>query len=202
MWGKPVNLGKNVNSEYFDSQPAITPDGSRLYFTSTRKGPNSSGRNKYEEMDIWYCDWDDDMDEWKPAKNLEAVNTRGKDCSPFICADGKTLIFSSDGHTPNYGGLDFYYTTYSPSTRTWTKPENFGQPLNSKWDDQFITMPASGDIIYFSSTRTDIPGSNGNLDLYAAVVPTYKRTVLITGKVVDECTGDLYILKSWKKQFD
>jgi outer membrane protein OmpA-like peptidoglycan-associated protein len=193
VWGKPVNLGKNVNSEYFDSQPSITPDGTRLYFTSTRKGPNSSGRNKYEEMDIWYSDWDDDMDEWGPAKNLEAINTKGKDCSPFICSDGRTLIFSSDAHSVNYGGLDFYITTYSPSTRSWSKPTNLGEPLNTKFDEQFMTMPASGDIIYFSSNRTDLSAQSGksDLDLYVAVVPTYKRTVLITGKVVDECTGDL-----------
>ena len=195
IWGRPVNLGKNVNSEYFDSQPSISPDGSKLYFVSTRKGPNSSGNNKYEDMDIWCCDWDDDMDEWKPAVNIKAINTRGKDCSPFICSDGRTLIFSSDSHSPNYGGLDFYLTEYNPSTRSWSTPTNLGKPLNSNNDDQFISMPAAGDIIYFSSARNDLRDNKdrkySDLDLYAAVVPTYKRTVLITGKVVDECTGDL-----------
>ena len=192
-WGRPVNLGKNVNSEYFDSQPSISPDGSRLYFVSTRKGPNSSGNNKYEEMDIWYSDWDDDLEEWKPAANAGSINTRGKDCSPFICSDGRTLIFSSDSHSPNYGGLDFYITELNPSSKTWSTPTNLGKPLNSNGDDQFLSMPSTGDIIYFSSTRGDLKssGGKGDLDLYCAVVPTYKRTVLITGKVVDECTGDL-----------
>lgn len=192
-WGRPVNLGKNVNSEYFDSQPSISPDGSRLYFVSTRKGPNSSGNNKYEEMDIWYSDWDDDLEEWKPAVNAGSINTRGKDCSPFICSDGRTLIFSSDSHSPNYGGLDFYITELNPSSKTWSTPTNLGKPLNSNGDDQFLSMPSTGDIIYFSSTRGDLKssGGKGDLDLYCAVVPTYKRTVLITGKVVDECTGDL-----------
>ena len=192
-WLRPVNLGKNVNSEYFDSQPSISPDGSRLYFVSTRKGPNSSGNNKYEEMDIWYSDWDDDLEEWKPAANAGSINTRGKDCSPFICSDGRTLIFSSDSHSPNYGGLDFYITELNPSSKTWSTPTNLGKPLNSNGDDQFLSMPSTGDIIYFSSTRGDLKssGGKGDLDLYCAVVPTYKRTVLITGKVVDECTGDL-----------
>ena len=152
-WGRPVNLGKNVNSEYFDSQPSISPDGSRLYFVSTRKGPNSSGNNKYEEMDIWYSDWDDDLEEWKPAANAGSINTRGKDCSPFICSDGRTLIFSSDSHSPNYGGLDFYITELNPSSKTWSTPTNLGKPLNSNGDDQFLSMPSTGDIIYFSSTR-------------------------------------------------
>lgn len=190
-WGKPMNLGKNVNSEYFDSQPSITSDQSRLYFVSTRPGKNSSGRNKHEEMDIWYCDWDNDLDEWKSAKNLETVNTKGKDCSPFICADGKTLVFSSDGHSPNYGGLDFYYSEYSPSSKIWSAPVNMGEPLNTKGDEQFFTMTAAGDVMYFSSTRSDIPNYQGGLDLFMGIVPTYPRTILVKGIVVDECTGDL-----------
>lgn len=51
-FAKPINLGRNVNSGDFDSQPSITPDGKRLYFTSTRSGPNSAGKNVGEEMDI------------------------------------------------------------------------------------------------------------------------------------------------------
>ena len=43
QWGRPVNLGRNVNSKNFDSQPTIAPDQSRIYFVSTRKGPNSDG---------------------------------------------------------------------------------------------------------------------------------------------------------------
>jgi hypothetical protein len=69
-WGRPVNLGPNVNSDKFDSQPSIAPDQSRLYFVSTRPGPNSDGGNYPKNFDIWYSDWDPDLEEWKPAKNL------------------------------------------------------------------------------------------------------------------------------------
>ena len=189
-WGKPINLGRNINSAYFDSQPSIAPDGKTLFFTSTRSGPNSSGKNKHDEMDIWYSEWDDDLDEWKPARNLSAVNTKGKDCSPFITGDGRTLIFSSDGLPGGFGGLDFYYTTYNPATRTWSAPQNLGQPLNTRYDEQFLSMPAAGNVVYFSSTRNDIPGYQGGLDLFMGMVPTYPRTVLVRGTVVDECTGE------------
>jgi outer membrane protein OmpA-like peptidoglycan-associated protein len=191
QWGKPINLGRNVNSEYFDSQPSISPDESRLYFVSTRPGPNSSGKNKHDEMDIWYSDWDDNLDEWKPAQNLSQINTKGKDCSPFICADGRTLIFSSDGLPGGFGGLDFYYTVYNPSTRTWSSPQNMGQPLNTRFDEQFLSMTADGKVVYFSSTRSDLPGYQGGLDLFMGVVPTYPRTILITGTVRDDCTDEL-----------
>lgn len=35
-WGKPVNLGKNINSWFDEGQPGISSDGKTLYFTSDR----------------------------------------------------------------------------------------------------------------------------------------------------------------------
>ncbi|TNE36217.1 hypothetical protein EP342_00725 [bacterium] len=190
QWGRPVNLGRNVNSKNFDSQPSIAPDQSRIYFVSTRQGPNSDGEDDIVNADIWYSDYDFDLEEWGKAKNLEAINTKGRDVSPFIAADGVTLFFASDGWKPNYGGQDFYVTRYDPSTETWSKPENIGAPINTANDEQFITLPASGDIIYFSSNRDDIRGAQGSLDIYMAFVPSFFKAVNITGTVKDECTGE------------
>lgn len=190
QWGRPVNLGRNVNSKNFDSQPSIAPDQSRVYFTSTRQGPNSNGDDVIENADIWYSDYDFDLEEWSPAKNLEVLNTKGRDVSPFIAADGVTLFFASDGHTPNYGGQDFYLTRFDASTNTWSKPENIGAPINTADDEQFITLPASGDIIYFSSKREDLAGEQGSFDIYMAFVPSFFKAVSITGTVKDECTGE------------
>lgn len=190
VWGRPTNLGRNVNSKNFDSQPSIAPDQSRIYFVSTREGPNSDGDNSPDNFDIWYADWDADMEEWLPAKNLEFINTEGREASPFIAADNLTLFFASDGHKPNLGGLDFYYTKYDPATDSWGAPINLGEPINTDEDDYFITLPASGDIIYFSSRRTDITGFQGDLDVFMAIVPTFFRTILVKGTVVDECSGE------------
>jgi outer membrane protein OmpA-like peptidoglycan-associated protein/Tol biopolymer transport system component len=180
---------RTVNSEHFDSQPTLTPNGKRMYFTSTRPGPNSAGKNVHEEMDIWYSDWDDFEGEWKVAKNLTEINSPYRDCSPYICADGKSLIFSSD-RSGGFGGLDFYVTYLDEATNTWSAPQNLGRPLNTSGDDQFITISADGKQIYFSSSRTDIQGNQGGLDLYMGWVPVYPRTIIITGTVVDECAGD------------
>jgi len=40
-WSAPVNLGINVNSTEWDSQPTLSADGRTLYFTSTRRRPFS-----------------------------------------------------------------------------------------------------------------------------------------------------------------
>lgn len=188
-WSKPFNLGRSVNSANFDSQPSITADQSRLYFVSTRKGPNSDGENISENFDIWYSDYDFDLEEWGPAKNLEQINTKGQDVSPFIGADGVTLFFASDGHKPNFGGKDFYVTRLNPGDDSWTQPENIGEPINTKEDEQFISLPATGDVIYFSSTRDDLDGYQGNLDIFMAFVPSFFQAVQLTGHVVDDCSG-------------
>ncbi len=189
-WGRPVNLGRNVNSKYWDSQPTISPDQSRIYFVSTREGPNSDGEGSAENMDIWYSDYDDDLEEWLPAKNLTALNTPGTDVSPFIAADNVTLFFASNGHQPNVGGLDFYVTRYDPNSDSWSTPQNLGEPINTGEDEQFISLPASGDIIYFSSKREDLNGYQGNLDIFMAFVPTFFKAVNLVGTVIDECSGE------------
>lgn len=37
-WSEPVNLGYPVNTESWDAQPAISADGTKLYYASNREG--------------------------------------------------------------------------------------------------------------------------------------------------------------------
>ncbi|MDZ4745878.1 MAG: OmpA family protein [bacterium] len=193
-FGKPRNLGRAVNSEYWDSQPTISPDKQRLYFTSNRPSPTNPDGDGQKDTDIWYSDWDDDLGEWKPAKNLGPdVNTAKAEVSPFIAADGNTLFFASNGHLPNMGGLDFYRTVKTgerdrEGRDRWSKSSQLPAPINTAEDEQFISLPASGDVLYFSSRRTDLPGYQGDLDIFMALIPTYFRAVNLIVNVVDECT--------------
>ncbi len=189
-WGMPINLGPNVNSEYWDSQPSIAPDQSRLYFASNRPGPNSSGTSSADNMDIWYSDFDEENDEWLPAKNLEELNTDEQDWSPFIAADNQTLFFSSNGYKNSIGGLDFWISRFNTNTKKWDYPENLGEPINTKEDEAFIALPASGDIIYFASMRQDIAGFQGDYDVFMAYVPTFFKAINLKVSVVDECTQE------------
>lgn len=185
-WSRPINLGREVNSADWDSQPSISPNQKRLYFASNREGPH--GENN---MDIWYSEWDEDFEEWLPAQNLMAINTDGNDVAPFIAADNTTLFFSSDGYDSNIGGLDFYVTRYDRETKCWSEPAQLSEPLNTEFDDQFITLPASGDIIYFSSRRQDIQGYQGDLDLFMAFVPSFFRVIVIKCYIADDSGYDI-----------
>lgn len=189
-WSKPVNLGNKVNSTFFDSQPSISSDKSRIYFASNR--PLDPKETDQGDFNIWYTDFDDETNTWKPAKPLADLNTGGKDCSPFIFPDNTTLFFSSDKHSPNMGGLDFYYSKKgvgADGKETWSKPVHIPAPVNTSGDDQFLSIPASGDVWYFSSTRSDIRGSQGGLDVFMAFVPSFFKAAQLAVSVVDECSG-------------
>jgi len=48
-WEEPVNLGPGMNTNCFDSQPRLSPEGLVLYFTSSR--PETA--TFYQNTDIW-----------------------------------------------------------------------------------------------------------------------------------------------------
>jgi len=158
-WGEPYNIGAPVNSEYWESQPAISPDGRTLYFISNRPG----GFGGY---DIWKSTITDDG-KWGAATNLgPEINTAGDENTPFIHVDGKTLYFSSDGW-PGFGGKDIFLTKLDANGK-WQKPVNVGYPINTFEDENGLIVSADGNLGFFSS---DMPGGFGGKDIYSFGIP-------------------------------
>lgn len=189
-WSLPRNLGRKVNSEWWDSQPSINAGKDRIYFSSNRPNPKL-GHDDEAQMDLYYTDYDFDNEEWKEAVSLgPEINTDGKEEGPFIAADGRTLFFSSDKLLPSLGKRDFFITKLGDDGKTWSKPANLGAPLNSAEDDQFITVTASSQVLYFSSKRTDYPNYSGDLDVFMAFIPSFFKVPTLLVDVVDECSGE------------
>lgn len=139
-WSKPVNLGPNVNSGDWESQPTLSADGRTLYFVSDRKG--GFGRN-----DIWYSTLADNG-KWTKARNLgEPVNTQYDERSPFIHVNGRTLYFATNGLV-GFGGYDIFYTELTD--KIWSKPVNMGAPINDHEDQYSLFITADGLKGYYS----------------------------------------------------
>ncbi len=133
-WSKPKNLGPNVNSRSWESQPSLSADGNTLYFAS-RRGGGKGG------IDIWMSTRGVDG-EWLPAKNLgSSVNTPGDEVSPFIHVNGRTLYFSSDGHQ-GYGGKDLFSIDLFSLTKDEAK--NLGYPVNDYRDQVGLFITTDG----------------------------------------------------------
>jgi len=167
-WGEPYNVGKPVNSEYWESQPAISPDGRTLYFISNRPG----GSGGY---DIWKSTITDDA-KWGPAVNLGPdINTAYDENTPFLHVDGKTLYFSSDGW-PGFGSKDIYYSRMDDSGK-WQKPVNIGYPINSFDDESGLVVSADGNFGLFSS---NLKNGFGAQDIYSFGIPEQARPAKVT----------------------
>src|SRR5207249_6256786 len=70
IWSAPVHLGAVINSTAADQQPAISPDGLSLYFTSNRVAGSLGG------FDMYVVQRASILDSWGPPMNLgPAVNT-------------------------------------------------------------------------------------------------------------------------------
>lgn len=153
-WSAPINLGENINTEFWESSPSLSPDKNALYFSSNRPGG-------YGGKDI-YVSYRSANGKWSPAQNLgPLINTAGDEIEPFIHADNNTLYFTSNG-LQGYGGFDIFLMRKDP-TGKWQAPENLGYPINTISDEESIFISSDGTTGYYASDRSD---TRGGLDLY------------------------------------
>jgi len=167
-WTKPTNMGQGVNSRWWDTNPSISSDGKTIYFISNRKGGQG-------ESDIWTAELND-AGMWGNVRNLGAVvNTRGKEMTPYIHPDGRTLYFASDGHM-GMGGMDLFVTRRNEQGE-WSTPVNLGYPINTRENEMGIVINALGDLAYISSERE---GGYGAYDIYSFELYPQARPTAVT----------------------
>lgn len=185
-WSTPVNVGDNVNTPYWETQPCFSSDGRTLYFVSARPGGKGG-------MDIWKSQivgWrSNGVPMFGSAVNLgDSINTRGDETSPFIHPDNKTLYFSSD-MWPGLGGQDIFISRLNDDGK-WTTPRNIGYPINTPLDNNGFIVNAQGTMAYFSSQRQQPDGRN-KIDLLCFDLPQSLRPEpvgYIKGHVYDHKT--------------
>ncbi len=176
VWTDIQNLGPNVNSEYWDSQPALTSDGNTLFFVSDRPG-GMGGTDIYMSTRT--------RDGWSKAVNIGSpINSEYDEMSPVMAVDNKTMTFASN-RPGGMGGFDIYVSKYQGNN--FTAPLNPGLPINSSSDEYYYVSQTNSDIAYFSSDRG---GGSGGLDIYMAVPNPYgsDAVVMVQGTVKDAMT--------------
>lgn len=88
VWTKPEIVPFSGGPGVFDFEPAFSPDGSRLYFLSTRP----DGNEEPGDQDIWYVDRS--AEGWGIPVNPGApINTDGGEFFPSLTSDG-TMYFT------------------------------------------------------------------------------------------------------------
>ena len=153
-WSEPIKIDI-VGDSIVAAHPAISPDGSVLYFVSDMPGGQGG-------KDIWMAEVNDGS-YGRPVNLGATINTAGDEMFPFVRDNGE-LYFASNGHM-GMGGLDLFVARKNEDN-VWIV-ENMGSPMNSPADDFGIAFVSGENKGMFSSNRK---GSRGD-DIYSFVVP-------------------------------
>ncbi len=180
-WMDPVNLPGNVNSIHWETQPSLSSDGKTMYFIRGIRG-----RDMSNNADIYVTCLQPNGQWGTPERLPDHINTPEQEESVLIHPDGRTLYFASRGHV-GMGGSDLYVTRMDENGN-WSKPENLGYPINTKFDENSLMVSPDGEIAFFASDRD---GGYGDLDIYYFIMPEHLRpvkTLYFEGIVFDATT--------------
>ncbi len=177
-WSSPRNMGDMMNTAAWESQPSLSADGKKLYFSSNRPG-GLGGK------DIWVS-VKNNRGLFGAPKNLGApINSPGDELTPFIHADSETLYFTSDGH-PGLGKTDLFLSHRREGE--WSEPMNMGTPINTPLAEGALALSIDGSTAYFTRNQSeDSPAT----DIFYFEMPTSLRPHPVTYvkiKLIDDLT--------------
>jgi len=145
----PKPLGKTVNTSFPEYLPSVTAEGNTLVFT----------RRIRSDEDVFISKKIDGQ--WGTPKPILDINTPANEGSQYISADGNLIVFVRCSDRTGYGGCDLYFSEKKGDI--WSKPENMGQPINTRgWESQ-PSLSADGNILYYASNRK---GTLGGRDIW------------------------------------
>lgn len=146
------------SGQYTDTDPFISPDGSKLYFSSRRPIAGQQWQAD-KDFDLWFVERNGDH--WSEPKSLgEVVNSKRQDYFPTVTSDG-TLYFNSsrDG---GKGKHDIYRAKLVDGK--YQLPENLGDAINTEYTDYDPYISPDESFILFASVGR--PDGFGDGDLY------------------------------------
>ena len=163
---QPVDVIEGeLNTEYDEGAPCLSPDGKTMYFTRCSSDPDYP---RYAE--IWKSQRSDAS--WgKPTKCEITRDTLTSYAHPAVSPDGQWLYFVSD-MSGGEGGLDIWRTRIVDGD--FVGMENVGRPINTAGDEMFPVFRPNGDF-YFSSDGH--PGMGG-LDIFVAYEDSVRGTII------------------------
>ncbi len=175
-WGMPVQVLRELELRNNQVNYFLAPNG-KVIITSANLNNDGFGEN-----DLYAVFRTSDSTWSRPINLGSGVNTPGMDITPFLAADMTTLYFATNAR-PGYGDFDIFMTRRLDDTwQNWSEPVNLGQSFNTPGWDAYLTIPASGDYAYFTSSNNSIGASDiFKIKLSDELKP--KVVTLISGKV-------------------
>jgi len=154
-WAAPFSISDKINSAEREGACTISADGRYLIFTLC-------GGKTYGRCDLFESRKTGDT--WSTPVNLgPMVNSSAWDVQPSLSADGQELYFVSD-RKGGIGGSDIWYSR-KDSTNRWTRAQNAGSTINTKYDEISPFIHVNNRNLYFASNAH--PGFGG-LDIFVS----------------------------------
>jgi outer membrane protein OmpA-like peptidoglycan-associated protein len=155
-----TKLSTSVNSEYEESMPLLSPDGTTLYFTRFLSPYNSGGA--YSGTDVWTSRYDVTKLDWSKADNSKIENNAGNNAVVGISSRGDMVYLQN-----TIASRDVYGIHFSKKIgNTWTRPELI--PVDGIASEGFLGLYVSPDFdVIFISMKG--PDSRGEEDLYISL---------------------------------
>lgn len=143
------------SGKYSDLEPAFSPDGKKLYFSSNRPVTG----NDPKDYDIWYVEKINEM--WTTPRSLGApVNTSSNEFYPSVTSNGN--IYFTAEYENGVGKEDIYLSRWVNGT--FTTPVPLDTAVNSKlWEFNAFVTADERYIIFTSYGRKNEKGGG---DLY------------------------------------
>lgn len=170
-WLKSVPFVHN-STAYSSTTPFVNQEGTRLYFSSNKKGG-------FGGFDLYVCEWKDST--WSAPVNMgPKINSAGNELYPYV--DNTNLFyFSSDGRG-GLGELDIFTFDLNHENAV---ADNLGAPFNSNADDFGMLKYSKLEKGFFSSSRAG-NGTNADIYSYTRLKPTTKNSTI---RLVDANTN-------------
>jgi outer membrane protein OmpA-like peptidoglycan-associated protein len=158
FFSEPERLSDNINSEYTEIGPIISPDGKTLYYCRKDYPPNNA-KDK-----IWYSNLGKDG-EWQLSKFMnEPLNNKNSNAVEAITPDGNTLLLANQYFRDGSSGQGWAMTHKTKDG--WSFPENPIIKNFSNTDRWFNSFMANDGKTIFMNIRK--PDTHGESDLYVS----------------------------------
>lgn len=158
----PESLGDSINSPLSEYWPSLSIDEKTLFFTV--KGPMNPDlppEPVTEQEDFYFSTKEGDV--WTKRENLGLpINTNKNEGAQSITADGNYIYFTACNRSDGHGRMcDLYYSKIIMGR--WSKPENLGNQINTKYSEKHPAISADGRTLFFTTNR---PGGAGDYDIW------------------------------------
>lgn len=161
---EPKRFGNRINSQFHESTPVFTKDGSTMYFTRNNflEGKKGKDSKRITLLKIYKATLIDGQ--WKDVTELPFNSDQYSVAHPALSNDDKTLYFASD-MPGTFGQSDLFKVTINEDG-TYSIPENLGIKINTEGRETFPFISDENELYFATDGR---PGLGG-LDVYVAKI--------------------------------